>query len=196
MKKGLLISVLFLLCISLPNFAFASDLTDDYFDIAVEYFNQNDYAKAMEYLGYILQIEPDNLPALTLKNKICPPPKPEPEADAVPISSTTQDAVLTVVKSTDVSAVQIDVGNVVYDADYYNTKGQEAYQKKDFDSAIEYFFKAINIDSKNAQAYNSLGLTYQAKNSTHFAIKYFKLANSIKKSYTEYFNRSKKYSIV
>ena len=54
------------------NFASASEITDDYFDIATNYFNTNNYAKAIEYLDNILKLEPDNLQAQTLRNKILP----------------------------------------------------------------------------------------------------------------------------
>ena len=56
-----------LLCI---NIAGASELSVDYFDIAVNYFNENNYPKALEYLDSVLKIEPDNLNAYTLKNRI------------------------------------------------------------------------------------------------------------------------------
>lgn len=70
MKKRVLCLLLImagLLCVSV---AWANELTDDYFDIAVNYFNEKNYTKAMEYLDEVLQIEPGNLGAITLKNKI------------------------------------------------------------------------------------------------------------------------------
>ena len=59
MKRGLLISFICVgfLVFQQLNFACASELTDDYFDIATNYFNTNNYAKAIEYLDNIIKLE-------------------------------------------------------------------------------------------------------------------------------------------
>lgn len=181
MKKGILF--LFLVLIGWQGCVLASELTDDYYDIATNYFNSNNYAKALEYLDYILQIEPDSLQAKTLRDKISPPPvEPTPSQQEIV-------KVFEVIEHpenfTVLNVPQADVEKMAYNSDYYNTKGQELYSKTEYDQAIEYFFKAIKLDAQNAQAYNNLAMSYQMKNCPALAIKYFKKANSLNKKYTQ-----------
>lgn len=72
MKKGILLlfSVFVSIVMQLSLFAFSSELTDDYYYIAKNYFNSFQYQKAFEYLDLILDIEPDNKNAALLKEKI------------------------------------------------------------------------------------------------------------------------------
>lgn len=183
MKKGMLFFVFVSLALQLVNFASAGELTDDYFDIATNYFNSNNYAKSLEYLDLIMQIEPDNLAAKTLRDKISPPP-----VDTVKEAEQTAK-ILEVVKNpenlTILNVAQADVEKMTYNSDYYNTKGQEFYAKKEYDSAIEYFYKSIKLNCHNAQAYNNLAMSYWLKNNTPCAIKYFKKAHSINRCYTQ-----------
>lgn len=170
MKKGMLFFVLALSLMALQsaNFASASELTDDYLDIANNYITSNNCDKALEYLDLILVIEPENLAAKTLKDKISPPP----EESAKPVIVQVQPETVMPEK-------------IAYNSDYYNTKGLEFYRKKEFDTAIEYFYKSINLNKKNAQAYNNLAMSYWFKNNTYAAIRYFKKSNFIKKTYTQ-----------
>lgn len=181
MKKGIL---LVLLCSFLGfNPVFGSELTEDYFDIATNYYNSNNCDKALEYLGYIIGVEPENAKAKELRNKILNPntevvqAESKPEVINVPLQSSENIVVLDI--------PQADVEKMSYNAEYYNTKGQEFYEKKEYNSAIEYFYKSINLDKKNPLAYNNLGMAYLAKNNIEVAIKYFKKANSLNKSYTQ-----------
>lgn len=50
---------------------------------------------------------------------------------------------------------------IATDAKKLNTKGEAAYREKNYDSAIEYFEKAIAVKANYSQAYSNLGLTYQ-----------------------------------
>lgn len=148
----------------------ANELTDDYLDIATNYFNANNYPKAKEYLNLIINLEPDNQGAKALLDKISPPcvtetqQKPVQNAENVPTT---------------------ELEKVVYDSDYYNKKGLGFYQKKEYDNAIEYFYKALTVDKHNTQAYNNLAMSYWLKNNPRDAIKFFKKANSINRSYTQ-----------
>jgi tetratricopeptide (TPR) repeat protein len=183
MKKGILITVIVLLCLLMTNIVEASELTDDYFDIATNYYNSNNYAKALEYLDLIGTIEPDNQKAKELRDKISPPPVDKTlqeceAAKALSEAKTPQDVVI-------VKVPQQNLDKVIYDSDYYNLKGQEFYNKKDFDSAIQFFHKSTVVNKRNARAYNNLGMSYWCKGNTEAAVKYFKLANSINKNYTQ-----------
>lgn len=168
MKKGIIFFVFVLSGLLWISPVQASELTDDYFYIATNYFNSNNLVKALEYLDLIITIEPDNIKAKTLRDKISPP--------AIDISKTSKQTA---------TSSQVDLDKVIYDSDYYNTKGQEFYQKKEFDTAIEYFYKAITLNKRNAQAYNNLAMAYWCKKNPEIAIKYFKKANCISKNYTQ-----------
>lgn len=183
MKKGLLIIFLVLLFVNQSNSAFTSELTDDYFDIATNYFNSNNYAKSLEYLDFIITIDPNNIAAKALRTKIVPPTSSTQNAP-----NQCEDASKSVASAPTVIIVespQVKVEKTSYDSNYYNTKGLEYYNKKELDTAIEYFYKSINLDTKNAQAYNNLAMVYWLKNNTYAAIQYFKKANFINKNYTQ-----------
>lgn len=183
MKKGILFLLLVIAALLLTNVVYASELTDDYFDIANNYFNSNNLAKSLEYLDLILNIEPDNIKAKTLRDKISPP--------SIDETTTTEAATKVLVEASSpqdvvvIEAPQANIDNIAYDSDYYCKKGQEFYNKKDFATAIEYFYKAITLNKKNAQAYNNLAMAYWCKGNADISIKYFKKSNAINKHYTQ-----------
>lgn len=72
MKKGILFSILLIICLFPLLSVIADELTDDYFDIAVNYFNEKDYKSSMNYLNDVLALDPCDLKANTLRNKILP----------------------------------------------------------------------------------------------------------------------------
>ena len=187
MKRGILILFIFAVFFASQqcNTAFATELTDDYFDIATNYYSSNNYEKALEYLNEIIMLEPSNIQAKTLKDKILPPTVAENLAQA----ESTAKLLNTVSNPENIVIMDIPQTNIVeklnYNFDYYNTKGQEFYQKKEYDTAIEYFFKSINLNCRNPQAYNNLAMAYWQKNNKTLAIKYFKKANSLNRSYTQ-----------
>lgn len=184
MKKGILFSVLVISALLWTNIVKASELTSDYFDIATNYYNSNNCTKAIEYLDFILALEPDNAAAKTLKDKISPSqPRQENSKPVEDVSrpNTVQASENVVI----IQTPQVNVEKIIYDSDYYNKIGQEFYCKKEYDKAIEYFYKSITINKNNAQAYNNLAMSYWLKNSPAMAIKYFKKANLVNKNYTQ-----------
>jgi tetratricopeptide (TPR) repeat protein len=74
-------------------------------------------------------------------------------------------------------------------------EGKILYEEGDYPKAIEYYEKAIKIDPNFAEAYNQLGLTYQANQAKPSEIAwYFKTATEINPSYAEaYENLGKAY---
>lgn len=182
MKKGIILFVLVLF--GLQGIAFASDLTDDYLDIATNYYNSNNFAKALEYIDAIIAIEPDNQKAKELRDKISPKDK-ENQEDAKQILKVLTSGSQPPQSFTVLDVPQADVEKMSYNSDYYNTKGQEFFQKKDFDMAIEYFYKSIKLNRRNAQAYNNLAMAYWNKGYPQMAIKYFKHANFVNRGYTQ-----------
>ena len=181
MKKGMLFLVLAfaLMALQLANFASASELTDDYLDIANNYINSNNCNKALEYLDLILVIEPENLAAKALKEKILPTNNEPKNAEIVQVPQPEQKNVVII------QPTNQEPEKFIYNSDYYNKKGLELYEKKDFDSAIEYFYKSINRNKNNAKAYNNLAMSYWFKNNTSAAIKYLKKSSFIDKNYTQ-----------
>lgn len=182
MKKGRFLLVILVLCL-LCSKVFASEITDDYFDIAQNYYSSNNLTKSLEYLDLILTIEPDNAKAKVLHDKISPPPldKTQQAQDTTKVLETATEPANVVI----VETPQADVEKITYDSDYYNKKGQEFYQKKDFKSAVEYFQKSIVLNQRNVQAYNNLAMSYWCQENTDAAIQCFKKANSINRCYTQ-----------
>lgn len=189
MKKGILTFSIGMALLFFQQFSFvaASELTDDYFDIANNYFNSNNYARALDYLDDILKIEPDNAKAKELKIKVLPLCNP-----VTPLESSNEASSATKVLNAKtpnnfvvLNVPQADVEKMNYNSDYYNTKGQELYKQKDYNAAIEYFYKALKLNPKNSQAYNNLAMCYWLKNNSTLAIKYFKKAHYSNKNYTQ-----------
>ncbi len=65
-KNFLIIFILFFSC----GNAFAVEITQDYIDIAKNYFNEKNYEKASVYVDYALKIDKLNKDALILKEQI------------------------------------------------------------------------------------------------------------------------------
>lgn len=266
MKIGKLFLVLLFatICLNVQ----ASELVDDYFDIASNYYAQNNRVKALEYLDLILTFEPQNIKATELKNKITPtkivvqepvlpqiqqvelpqvpaakeekppteikptkqeiktkseikiktenktriktkkvcknPPKinkkkldkivekaldknkeqkEEDKSPVIIIQSPLQPVLTPQTTTIEIPLVNLD--KLVYNSDYYNSKGLEFYNKNEIATAIQYFNKSILLDKKNERAYNNLAMCFWTKGDYANAIKYFKKANSLKKVYTQ-----------
>lgn len=165
-----------------PSFVRADELTDDYYDIANNYYKTNNYSKAIEYLDLIITISPDDTKAKALRDKIIPPVSTANEEQQ------TSEILSKIQTPETLQIVEIpeqNLDNVTYDSDYYNKKGMEFYCKKEYDTALEYFTKSINLNKKNIQAYNNLAMAYQMKSDNQNAIKFFKKANKINKNYTQ-----------
>ena len=63
--------------------------------------------------------------------------------------------------------------NISADIDELLLKGNECKDQGDYDSAIEYYNKAIELDPSNAQVYNNRGLAWTKKRNYKKAIKDF-----------------------
>lgn len=197
MKKGILFLVLALATILLQStfFASANELTDDYLDIATNYFKLKDYTKAKEYTDLIINLEPDNVAAKELIDKMNQQEsgsinvkQPEIVQESLEQPKPVQESLEQTKSTQEVKPIEppkVVEEKLSYDSDYYNKKGKEFYNKNDFENAIKFFYKAILLDKKNPQAFNNLAMAYLAKDNQTAAIKYFKMANSLNKSYTQ-----------
>ena len=164
--KRIILGCFVLLLISVR--AQSNDLTDDYFDIAQNYYKEGNKTKALEYIEQILKIEDNNLNAIGLKIKLTPPTKnkqlpklEKPLIFDVPYQNT---------------------GNPTADA--YYQQGLECYRNRNYAMAEESLQTAIKMNPNNYFAYNTLGLVYFAQNKIDKAIESFEKSNETNKNFT------------
>ena len=144
----------------MSSVTFASELTEDYLDIAKNYYESNNVSKALEYVELVLSIEPDNVNATELKNKLIPTATIKENNDVQKVIENTQKSPE---KVQIITTESLDTASVEYNSDYYNTKGLEFFDQKDYDNAIQYFEKAVNLNKNNFIAYNNLAMSYWVK---------------------------------
>lgn len=87
-----------------------------------------------------------------------------------------------------ISEVRTVDDQVKKDAQVFNMRGIEAFQKKDYSSAISYFKQAISRDADNPEMYNNLGIVYLNKNSLLAAKAEFLNAIRLKELFPEALN--------
>lgn len=88
------------------------------------------------------------------------------------------------------------VGSILYTQgkEKYNNLGIEEYQKGNYNKAISYFNKAIELDPNNAFAYNNRGLAHSELKEYNKAISDYNKAIALKPDYAiAYFNRGLSY---
>lgn len=146
----------------------ASDLTDDYFDIAQNYYKEGNKAKALEYINQILSIEENNQQAIGLKIKLTPP------TDTKALPNLEKPLIFDVPYASSSNQT----------ADAYYKQGLEQYKAKDYISAEESLKIAIQMSNNNFRAYNTLGLVYWAQSKLGDAMAAFEKSNSINTSFT------------
>lgn len=139
--KKFIISIIFCL-ISSP--LFASEITEDYIDIAKNYLNRENNHKAQEYVDLVLLLDPTNRKALSFKKLT------EPN-----------------IKIINKNIVEVKE-SVIYDnnqdnAAKYNNQGVEFYNNDDIKKAIKCFKKAILSKKRNSIAYYNLALCYKSQ---------------------------------
>ena len=173
--------ILLILLVSLIAPCCANELADDYFDIAQNYLEVGDTTRALEYIDYVLMINPRCTKALQLKTRLLP----QESNDDLSIAE------MTISKKKNLSDLAIldipktDKLKIENNSDYYNKQGKQFYINEEYDSAIQSFFRAVSVDNKNYIAYNNLGMAYWMKNNLYSAEKYFKKAASISKTYPQ-----------
>jgi len=165
MRKIILSTLLTLLLFS-PSYA--SEVLNDYFDIANNFYVTGEIERAKEYTNVVLKQNPEHYGANCLMLKLTPP------------KGFLQDKNFSsqiVIKSKD--------GNTdCKPSDEYNQKGQELYDKKEYQNACHCFLKSIELNPQNYFAYNNLGLSFQKLDDNKKAEKNYKKAISINKNYT------------
>lgn len=176
-KLGILILILTFFILPCNS----NELVEDYFDIAQNYLQSGDTAKALEYVNYVLTLNPKYSKAIQFKNKLIPQETNDDLSRTANIlakqKTITDLAILDIPKS--------DKYKIENTSEYYNKQGKQYYLNDEYDSAIQSFFRAVSIDNKNYIAYNNLGMTYWMKNNLDSAEKYFKKAASVSKYYPQ-----------
>jgi tetratricopeptide (TPR) repeat protein len=142
---------------------FANDLTEDYFDIAQNYYKEGNMEKALEYVNQILAIEVNNQSAIGLKIKLTVP------TSSKPLPNLEKPHIFEV--------PYVSSGNQT--ADTYYQQGLDKYKSKNYESAVEFLKISIQMNNSNYCAYNTLGLVYWAQNKLEDAIESFEKANII-----------------
>ena len=149
-----------LLCLIFPCLAVcANEVTEDYFDIASDYATYGKYSDAMIYVDKILQIEPNNADAKDLKNTLIRVTNPNAKSYLTYNDKTIQQAqqykkqgernrqISTLASATN------DFWSIFLLAQYYRDNG-------DYNNAISYFQKAINLKPDYSQNYLGLAQCY------------------------------------
>ena len=177
--KKILCLLVFIILLILPSYS--DELVDDYFDIAQNYVDSGETTKALEYVNYVLMINPKYFKAIKLKDALIPQETNDDLSRTAIIMSKEKSlsdlAILDIPKS--------DRYKIENSSEYYNKQGKQFYLNEEYDSAIQSFFRAVSIDDKNYIAYNNLGMTYWMKNNLESAEKYFKKAAQVSKYYPQ-----------
>lgn len=160
---------------------FANELVDDYFDIANNYLESGNTTRALEYIDYVLMINPKCTKAIQLKNVLLP----QESNDDLSRAAMTITKQKTLADLAILDIPKTDRFKIENNSDYYNKQGKQYYINEDYDNAIQSFFRAVSVDNQNYIAYNNLGMAYWMKNNLDSAEKYFKKAASISKTYPQ-----------
>ena len=148
--------------------SFASELTDDYIDIAKNYYNSNIITKATEYINLVLIIDPTNEKALSF-NELT---KQEP-------ININKDKLVKITDTMLTSDISLGKSSTL------NNHGVELYNNNQQDESAICFKQAIIANNKNYIAYHNLALYYKNKNKYKLAKCYFRLSRLANPSFSE-----------
>lgn len=165
-SKKIFVSIALLSMMTMP--CYSNDMTEDYYDIAQNYYKEGNKQKALEYIEQILAIEKNNPQALGFKIKLTPPTfsKKMPELD----------------KPLIFDVPYVATGNSASDS--YFQQGFNNYKAKDYVGAENCLKASVKAKPDNFRAYNTLGLVYWAQNKLDDAKEAFIKSNNINNSYT------------
>ena len=165
--------------ISLSSAAYqGGGLIDDYIDMARLYTSSADYEKALEYIGIIEKLYPNNPKimyekAVILKNYNQPILARNLVREVAQLDPEYKDSYLyKEFFKDDLPGFYMPKN---YDADYYKKKGEEAYNDGKYEKALEYFRKAIN-QKESVENLNNLAKAYIKTNNPKMAQKCFEEA--------------------
>lgn len=155
MKKLLLTGLFFtLLC----PFVFASEVVEDYFDIATNYCIEGNYNEAVNYLDKILLIEPDNKTVNDLRNGLRQILQGKNTSFILPKSNAVKQAVN--YKKSGNKQGELTALTAANDYWAYYFLAQYYRQNKDYNQAISYFIKSVNVKPSFNQCYLEIAVCY------------------------------------
>ena len=155
MKKLILTGLFFaLLC----PFAFANEMTEDYFDIATNYCIEGNYTEAIKYLDNILSVEPNNVTVQDLKNGLQQIIEGKNTSFILPKSNAVKQAVN--YKKAGNKAGELTALTDGKDYWAYYFLGQFHRQNKNYTQAISFFVKSVNEKPNFNQCYLEIAICY------------------------------------
>ena len=168
MKKFLLLCLIFPLTLCSIS---ASEITEDYFDIASNYCIEGNYNEALSYLNKILAIEPANSKAKELKNSVIRVMSPTTSSYISAHNIQIKQAFSFKKqgnKSKELSSLinSANSGNVwgcYYLAEYYR-------ENKNYVNALSYYQKTLSIKNDFSQSYLGMAQTYYDNNNFNSAV--------------------------
>lgn len=152
MKKVLLLLLIF------PCFAvMASEITEDYFDIAANYAVQGSYTEALNYVNKILELEPYDTEARELKNTLLRITNSNAKSYLSNTNKNISEAFFA--KKTGDRTKEI---NALSQNDFWSNYLLAQYYRENnnLTGAISYYQKAINLKPNYSQSYLSLAQIY------------------------------------
>ncbi len=166
MKKFILLCLIFP-CLSVC----ASELTEDYFDIAADYATYGKYNEAMVYVDKILQLEPNNNDAKDLKNTLVRVTNSNAKSYLTYNDKNIQQAQQ--YKKSGDKTKQISVlSSATSDFWAMFILAQTYRENGDYKNAINYFQKASSLKPDYSQSYLGLAQCYSAMMDYKGAINY------------------------
>lgn len=165
-----------LICFAFSSISvLASELTEDYFDIASEYATYGKYSDATVYVDKLLQLEPNNLDAKELKNTLVRVTNANAKSYLTSFDKNYQQAENykkqgnKTKQISQLASATSDYWSMFALANIYR-------DNSDFKNAIEYYQKAIALKPAFAQSYLGLAQSYydlgDFKNAVNYADKY------------------------
>ena len=155
MKKLLLTLILFgFTCINVP----ASEITEDYLDMATSYCVSGNYREAINYLDKILIIEPTNKNVQDLRNGLRQLVQGNKSSFIIPKSNGIRQAINAKKQGNKDGELNALMSSDDYWANYF--LGQYYKNTKDYNKAISYFVKSVNAKPNFVQCYMEIALCY------------------------------------
>lgn len=165
MKKFLLLCLIFpCLCVC------ASEITEDYFDIAADYATYGKYSDAMIYVDKILQIEPNNADAKDLKNTLIRVTNPNAKSYLTYNDKTLQQAQQYKMSGEKSKMIAV-LANATSDFWAMFLLAQNYRDNGDYKNAINYYQKASSLKPDYSQSYLGFAKCYMAMNDYTNAVK-------------------------
>ena len=151
---------LFLVCLIFPCIAVsASEMTEDYFDIAANYATYGQYNDALDYVNKILQEEPSNTDAQDVKAVLSRVINQNSKSYLTATDKNIRDAQNYKILGDKAKQTQTLL-NAANDYWAIYSLAQFYYDSEDYQNAISYYQKAASLKPDFSQSYLGLALSY------------------------------------